>query len=170
MRTDRRIHPSLLRAVVLHTAIVGVVAVAPVRLAAQDAAAAALPDAHGGALPAAESMPGQDVARATAPAARAIGAFTIRNARAGFPQAIVLADSAGRLVAHYRAAGSDRAHPMHVAHEATQLELRADTPHGPLVVRFDALEPARPGAASVPLRGRWQHRGAEGVLRGTVRP
>ena len=95
----------------------------------------------------------------------AVYRFT-RSRVAGMPSEVVLADSAGQLVAHFRLPGAAAEHPMLVALIGDQLILQGQTPSGVITLRFREPEHA-PGTRAVV--GKWHLEGGqEGELRARV--
>lgn len=171
MRALQLPRPALHRAVAARLAAVAAFAVAPTLVAAQGTTqiAADVPAPMQPQASAAGTQRPADEVRTAAPAMRVVGEYAIRNPRRGFPQAFTVADSAGRLVAHYRTAQGQPAQPMRIAVVGTDLVLQAETAEGPIEVVLEKQnEPAQAGRAT--LSGRWRFRGFEGPLHGRVQP
>jgi hypothetical protein len=111
-----------------------------------------------------------DVRRPDAPTAAVLvrPAATFRFARhgaVGLPAEVVVADSAGQLVAHYRFDGDCAPRPMAVTVLDTDLVLQAETPSGLLTLRLAGQN--APGSG--PVAGRWWLGSANGALRARTR-
>jgi hypothetical protein len=98
---------------------------------------------------------------------RAVAVYRFVPSRvAGMPSEIVLADSAGQLVAHFRLPGARAERPMLVALIGDQLILQGQTPAGVLTLRLRDPEHV---ARTREVVGRWHLEGGrEGELRARV--
>ncbi|MDF1503661.1 hypothetical protein [Roseisolibacter sp. H3M3-2] len=99
-----------------------------------------------------------------APAVRPLAVYRLgRTALAGLPGHVTVSDSAGTLVARYRAPGANREQPMTVTVMQTDLVLQAETAGGLLTLLLERQN----DASSAALTGRWWLGAQEGVLRAT---
>jgi hypothetical protein len=102
---------------------------------------------------------------AAAPATRTLAVYRLsRTALPGLPGEVTVADSAGSLVAHYRAPGAARGQAMTVAVMNTDLVLQAQAPTGVLTLLLERQN----DASSDALTGRWWLGDRGGTLRATV--
>jgi hypothetical protein len=105
-----------------------------------------------------------EVRPATPAAVRTVAVYTIVAPRAaGLPTQVVVADSAGTLVASFRPADARDAAPVIVTVLETDLVLQGEVPAGVLTLRL--FSPGDPAAASGPVTGRWWLGSQEGELR-----
>lgn len=156
-----------MRAPVLAAALAAAASLVARPAAAQTrvAAAAVPPAAPLAAAPAADRVPDAAAARARA-AVLPVARYRIHNAGTAFPASLVVADSAGHLVATYRVPGDTAARPMFVAAEGANLVLCAETAAGPLTIVLEGQND--PAARGRSFTGRWQRGEAEGQLVGRV--
>ena len=131
---------------------------------------AALAAAALSAAPAAAQRPAAgDVVRADAPAAaasRVVASYRLNARGAGLPAQVTVADSLGRLVASFRAAGSRREQPMTVTVMGTDLVLQGQTTEGVVTLVLGRQNDADSAAR---VTGSWSVAERRGALRGKSR-
>jgi hypothetical protein len=138
--------------------------IAPIA-AALALAVAASPDAAAaqGARAAQADVRRADVA--SAPATRMLASYRLGGPVApDFPSQLTVSDSAGTIVARYRAGRAAAELPMTVTVMYTDLVLQAETPSGVLTVVLERQN----DTAAAELTGRWWLGEARGTLRARV--
>jgi hypothetical protein len=100
------------------------------------------------------------------PGARAVATYDVAVNSFASPAKLVLADSAGKLVASFYFAGEEHARPMRVDVRGSDLVVRGESPKGTMeFVLYGQNEHVAGGR----FRGRWTVGQEQGALRGTMR-
>ena len=97
--------------------------------------------------------------------ARAVATYDVAVNTLASPAKLVVADSAGKLVASFYFAGEEHARPMAVTMRGDDLVVRGQSPKG--AIEFVLYGQNEPAARAI--RGRWTIGQEQGALRGSMR-